>query len=133
MIFDAKPPKPKNPNLKWIVLALVIVVVVGCALTYRFWDYPEEHTVANFLTTLEQGNYEKAYHLWRPSSFYSYNDFMRDWGPQGDYGKIREFDILGSKSKGSRTVLVTVRINNVNPPLVLMVDRDTKGLAFSIF
>ena len=51
----------------------------------------------------------------------------------GDYGKIREFEILGSRSKGSNTVIVVVRINKVDPPIELLVDRKTKGLAYSIF
>jgi hypothetical protein len=110
-----------------------LVLVVGGLLYIRFHNYPEERAVARFLTTLEQGNYEEAYRLWQPSPSYSYRDFLRDWGAQGDYGKIREFAILASKSKGPYTVVVTVKINNVDPPIDLLVDRQTKGLAYSIF
>jgi hypothetical protein len=58
---------------------------------------------------------------------------MHDWGEQGDYGKVRQFETLQSKSKGPDAVIVTVRINGVNPPLDLVVDRRTKGLAYSPF
>ena len=98
-----------------------------------FRNFPEERAISHFLTTLESGNYQEAYQLWQPSSAYSYQDFLHDWGERGDYGKIRAFKILGSRSKGSATVIVTVTINNEQPPLELLVDRKTKGLAYSIF
>jgi hypothetical protein len=114
-------------------LIALVVALVALLTAYRLWDHSEERAVSAFLTTLEQGNYQQAYSLWQPSSSYSFDDFMRGWGPQGDYGKIREFRILSSKSRGQETVSVMVRINNVSPPLVLLVDRKTKGLAYSPF
>ena len=131
-LLDAKPPKSPIKVRKYVLLGLLIVVVAGL-LYYRFRNYPEERAAARFLTTLEHGNYQEAYRLWQPSPSYSYQDFLHDWGAQGDYGKIREFEILGSKSKGPSTVVVTLKINNVDPPLDLIVDRQTKGLAYSIF
>jgi hypothetical protein len=132
-LLDARPPKPRNPYLKYLVLFLVLALISGGLFAYRFWNYPAERAVARFLATLEQGDYQKAYQLWQPSPSYRFGDFLRDWGEQGDYGKIREFAILGSKSKGTRTVIVTVRINKVDPPLDLLVDRKTKGMAYSVF
>ena len=132
-LLDSKPPKPPSRFRKLIIITVVWVVVLGGLLGYRFWNYGEERAVARFLTALEQGDYKGAYALWQPAPSYRYHDFLRDWGEQGDYGKIRSFEILFSKSKGRRTVLVTVSINKVQPPLVLAVDRNTKGLAYSIF
>jgi hypothetical protein len=115
------------------VIAAILAVVLG-ALVYAFFrNYAEEQAVSRFLTALQQGNYEEAYRLWQPSPSYTFHDFVRDWGEQGDYGRIRQFEILKSKSRGSNSVVVTVRINNVNPPLDLVVDRATKGLAYSPF
>ena len=138
MLLDAKPPKPpagirKYVSLPRLILLILLVAPLGALLSYRFWNYSEERTVARFLTALAQGSYPEAYRLWQPSASYAYSDFLRDWGERGDYGKIRQFKILGSQSKGRRTVIVTVRINNVDPPLDLLVDRETKGLAYSIF
>jgi len=89
--------------------------------------------VTRFLTTLEQGKFQEAYQLWQPSSSYSFQDFLHDWGVQGDYGKIREFRILGTSSKGSFLVIVTIRVNKVDPPIDIVVDRKTKGLSYSVF
>jgi hypothetical protein len=131
-LLDATPPKKPRKIGRHILLALVILVVGG-TLYIVFRNFPEERAVARFLTTLEQGNFPEAYRLWQPSPTYSYQDFLHGWGEQGDYGKIRSFKILGSRSKGSETVIVTVTINNEQPPLDLLVDRKTKGLAYSIF
>lgn len=132
-LLDSTPPKPPSRIRKSLPILVALAIVLGVSLGFRFWDYPEERAVARFLDTLVQENYKEAYRLWQPNPSYTYDDFLHSWGEQGDYGKIREFKILGSKSKGSNTVIVTVRINNQDPPLDLLVDRKTKGLAYSIF
>ena len=132
-LFDAQPPKPKSKLRKSLPIAVVLAIVLGSLLYVRFRNYTEERAVARFLTTLERGQYQEAYRLWQPSASYTYTDFLRDWGEVGDYGKLREFEVLASRSKGSNTVIVTVRINKVDPPLDLLVDRNTKGLAYSFF
>ena len=132
-LLDAQVPKPPSLLRKFLPIIIVTVVGVGALLYVQFRNFSEERAVKRFLTSLHEGGYQEAYSLWQPSPSYTYADFLRDWGEQGDYGKIREFEILESRSKGSNTVIVTVRINNVNPPLELIVDRKTKGLAYSIF
>jgi hypothetical protein len=132
-LLDAQPPKPKSKLRKFLPIAVALAIVLGSLLYISFQNYSEEQAVARFLTTLEEGKYQDAYRLWQPAPSYTYADFLRGWGEMGDYGKIREFEILSSRSKGSDTVIVTVRINKVDPPLELLVDRKTKGLAYSIF
>jgi len=132
-LLDAEPPKPQSALRKYLPVVIALVVVTGALLGYRLRNYPEERAVARFLTTLEEANFREAYRLWQPSPSYSFGDFMRDWSEPGDYGKIRQFEILQSKSKGSDAVIVTVRINGVDPPLDLVVERRTKGLAYSPF
>jgi len=132
-LLDAEPPTPQTALRKYLPVVIALVVVTGALMGYRLRNYPEERAVARFLTVLEEGNYREAYRLWQPSPSYGFGDFMHDWGEQGDYGKLRQFEILGSKSKGSDAVIVTARINGVDPPLDLVVDRRTKGLAYSPF
>jgi len=130
-LLDAPPPKQSKIG-RYILLGLVILIVGGVAYIL-LRNYSEERAVSRFLTTVQQGNFQEAYRLWQPSPSYSYQDFLRGWGEQGDYGKIREYKILGSRSQGSHTVVVTVSINNVQPPLNLVVDRRSKGLSYSVF
>ena len=132
MLLDAKPAKPPVKVGRYILLG-VVVLFLGTLFCFIFWNYAEERTVSRFLTTIERGDYPEAYRLWQPSPSYSYEDFLRDWGEKGDYGRIRHFRIINSKSKGSRTVVVKVRINNVDPPLEIAVDRKNKGLSYWIF
>jgi len=131
-LLDTTPPKPPIPIWRYILLA-VLIFLIAEGLYFAFRNYPEERAVSRFLTTLEQGNFEQAYRLWQPSASYSYNDFLHGWGTNGDYGKIREFQILGTKTQGSSLVIVTVKINHVDPPIDLVVERKTKGLSYSVF
>jgi hypothetical protein len=131
--MDAEAPKRHGVIRRYLILWILVVVGFGVILFILYRNYAEERTVARFLTTLHEGKFREAYQLWQPSPSYTFEDFLRGWGEMGDYGKIREFRILGSRSKGSNTVIVTVRINGVDPPLELLVDRKTKGLAYSIF
>jgi hypothetical protein len=131
-LLDTTPPKPPMHIWRYIVLGILILLLAE-GLYFALRNYPEERAVARFLTTLEQGKFQEGYQLWQPSPSYTYQDFLHGWGLQGDYGKIRGFEILGTKSKGSSLVIVTVRINDINPPLDLVVDRKTKGLSYSVF
>ncbi len=135
MLLDAKPPKPPTGIRKYIpIWALVLIIAIaGAAAFYSLVDLPEELAVEHFLRAVQQGRYQLAYKLWHPSSAYAYSDFMSDWGPKGDYGKIRTFKILGSRSKGTEIVIVTVRINGEDPPLHLVVDRQNKEISYSPF
>jgi hypothetical protein len=131
MLFDAEVPKPKAGIRKYWPL-LVIIIVVGSVIGYfALHNLPEKRAVDHFLTELKEGNYKEAYRLWQPAPDYSFDDFLHDWGPKGDYGKIREFKIDAAQSKGSAVVIVIVTINNQTPALPLLVDRKTKGLAYS--
>ncbi len=131
-LLDATPPKPPLHIWRYIVLG-ILVILLSEGFYFAFRNYPEERAVSRFLTTLEQEKFQEGYRLWQPSPTYSYQDFLHGWGLQGDYGKIRGFEILGTRSKGSALVIVTVRINNIDPPLDLVVDRKTKGLSYSAF
>ena len=131
-ILDTTPPKPPLHIWRYVLLGILIFLLAeGCYFAFR--NYPEERAVTRFLTTLEHEKFQEGYRLWQPSPTYSYEDFLHGWGIQGDYGKIRSFEILGTKSQGASLVIVTVKINNVTPPLNLVVDRKTKGLSYSAF
>lgn len=133
MIFDSEAPKRKTGIRKYWPLLAIVIIVVGVTGYFLLHNLPEEHAVEHFLTELKEGNYKEAYKLWKPAPDYAYSDFLGDWGPQGDYGKIRSFKIDGAESKGSAIVIVTVTINDRTPALALVVDRKTKGLAYSPF
>lgn len=131
-LLDAPPPAPPRKVGRYVLITLAVLIIATVAYV-ALRNYPEERTISSFFQTLQQGNFKEAYRLWQPSPTYTYADFLHDWGEQGDYGKIRTFNILGSRSKGKGTVIVTVTVNDRDPPRDLLVDRKTKGLAFSPF
>jgi len=132
-LMDAQPEKPRGVLRRYLVLWILVAAGTVAILFILFRNYGEERAVARFLTALQQGQYREAYDLWQPSSSYTFEDFLSGWGEKGDFGKIREFEILGSRSEGSRTVIVVVRINKNPRPMDIVVDRKTKGLAYSVF
>lgn len=131
-LLDSKPVKPRRRIFGVIPLPVFILILlaIGGALAYTFWDYPEERAVTRFLTALEQGKFERAYQIWRPASVYTYSDFLHDWGAQGDYGKIRGFQVVYAKSLGSHTVRVWVKIDGRLTSL--LVDRASKSLSYPL-
>ncbi|HET7100720.1 MAG TPA: hypothetical protein VFJ52_06190, partial [Terriglobia bacterium] len=112
MIFDSEPPKPKTALQKYWPLLAIVIVVVGVIGYFALHNLPEKRAVASFLTQLKDGNYKEAYKLWQPAPNYTYDDFMHDWGPKGDYGKVREFKVVAAESKGNELVVVIVTVNN---------------------
>ena len=132
-LMDAQPEKPKSVLRRYLLLWILVAGGTVAILFVLFRNYREERAVARFLTALQQGQYREAYDLWQPSSSYTFEDFLSGWGEKGDFGKIREFEILGSRSEGSQTVVVVVRINRNPRPMEIVVDRKTKGLAYSVF
>lgn len=132
-LMDAQPEKPKSVLRRYLLLWILVAAGAAAILFILFRNYGEERAVTRFLTALEQGQYREAYELWQPSPSYTFEDFLSGWGEKGDYGKVREFEILGSRSEGSRTVIVVFRINKNPRPIEILVDRKTKGLAYSVF
>ena len=89
MLLDAKPPKPVGKfrrYVPWPVQILLVLVLAGLGgvLANHFWNYRQEKAVTRFLAALEQGNYQEAYKLWQPPASYTYANFLRDWGTDGD-------------------------------------------------
>jgi hypothetical protein len=113
--------------VKRILIGVIIVAIVAGFLYWEFKNWPEERTAKRFLATLQRGDYQQAYRIWQPSSTYAFNDFLRDWGPNGEYGKVQSFKMVGSQSSGSG-VIVTAKINGKEARI--WVERKDKSLSF---
>ncbi len=144
--FDEKAAKLRRQLSIAGLIAFGVVLIVYVALwngvfhSFEFWAWPAEHRLTNFLQTVEAGDLSKAYAQWNHDpdweqhkdkyKAYDFNQFSKDWGPMGDYGKIRGHKILMAKSVGNGTV-VGVTINGGKTPLFLRVDDKTKEIGFS--
>ncbi len=114
-----------------ILIGVVVSLVLGSLAVYQFWNWRQEGAARRFLAALERQEYREAYDIWKldPSS-YRYQDFLRDWGPEGDYGKVESFEMTGSRRRGSG-VIVTFRINGKEARI--WVEKEDKSLSFPPF
>jgi hypothetical protein len=151
-LFEAQPydPRPARRRRDLILALIVLVIVIGVVWwLFRFW--PEEHQVDRFFDALQQQNYEQAYGDWvhdpqwkqHPEKYssYPYNDFIKDWGPSGEWGIIRSHHIDGAAvPKGysgspfavASGVVVVVTVNDrVADKAHIWVQKDDKTLGFS--
>jgi len=120
----------REKRIKQIILGAIVALIAGGFLYYEFKNYPEERVVKRFLAALERGNYPEAYRIWQPTSSYTYSDFLQDWGPSSEYGKVSSFGIVTSHATGSG-VIVTASVNTRQTRI--WVENASKRLAFPPF
>ena len=142
-LLDAPQYDPRKERRKPIlIVSLIIIILLGAFLAWKYRNWPEEHAVDKFLTDIEHAQYEDAYAVWNadpnwkqhPDKYknYTFGQFQLDWGPSGDYGKITKHDVLGAAPSGeNKAAIVAVRINDRPEPTALIVDRKTKEIGFS--
>jgi hypothetical protein len=144
--FDEKAAK-RNRQLSIAALAAVALLLIayvvlwfGVFHTFEFWAWPAERRLGAFLESVEAGDLPSAYAQWNHDpdwrqhkekyAAYDFDQFRKDWGPMGDYGKIRSHQILMAKSVGNGTI-IGVDINGGKTPIFLRVDDKTKEIGFS--
>jgi hypothetical protein len=123
------------------IAAIVGAVIVLAILAWLYRNWPEEHSVDKFFTTLQHQDYETAYGIyfndpdWRQHqqkySQYTYADFYRDWGPGGEWGLIKSHKIYGSantKQLGGGGVVVEVIVNERAEHARMFVQKSDKTL-----
>ena len=151
-LFEAQPYDAVLARKKWrrIITVVCGVIVIGIVWwMLRFW--PEEHRVDQFFDALQQQSFEQAYGIWmhdpdwkqHPDKYskYAYTDFVKDWGPGGEWGVIKSHHIDGAAvPKGysgtpfatASGVVVVVTVNErVSDKAHIWVQKDDKTLGFS--
>ena len=142
-LFQAPPYDPIRERRRTRVAVIIVVAAVLAVLMFfRFRDWPYEHVVHNFFQSLENQNYQQAYGIWmhdsdwkqHPDRYknYPFGEFERDWGPSGEWGLIKEFQIDGSvRPKNGSGVVVQVTVNRRADKARLWVEKKDKTLTFS--
>jgi len=152
-LFEAESYDPARARKRRNRIIAIIVVVAVCAiLAWNFRHYPEEHQVDKFFAALQKQDYEAAYGVWNhdpawkqhPQKYASYpfTDFMKDWGPGGQWGLIKTYHVDGSAvpkggtgtkfDVGSSGVVVVVTVNErVADKAHIWVEKSDKTLGFS--
>jgi hypothetical protein len=142
-IFQAPKYDPaRERRRRNIVIISIVVVLVLAGVGWYFRHWREEHVVDQFLSAIEQHDYEKAYGIWNadpewkqhPQKYENYNfgTFELDWGPSGEYGEIKHHKIRTTLNppRGGSGVLVVVMINDRHEPLVLWVEKGSHAITF---
>jgi hypothetical protein len=151
-LFQAQPydaARARRKRNRIIVLVIVVLAIGIIAWQVRFW--PEEHQVNQFFDALQQQKYEQAYGIWmhdpdwkqHPEKYsrYPYSDFIKDWGPSGEWGIIKTHHVdgtavpkgySGSPFATASGVVVFVTVNDrVADKAHIWVQKDDKTLGFS--
>ena len=129
MFDNIKPLDPRwERRKKQIWIAIGVLVVVSPILYYQFKNWPEEQAAKTFLRALVEQRYPDAYNIWKPAASYSQQDFLADWGPQSQFGKVNGFHITKSHERGSG-VIITVSINDTKEARI-WVEKKDKSLGF---
>jgi len=128
----AEPPK-KHYAFKITVAAVALVVIIALYFTFRY--YPEKKAAGQFFAALAAGDTAKAYALWKPSSSYTMNDFLADWGTTGYYGPVRSYRIMNAKGvKDSSSIAVNVAISPFSPmPIAGDAEKSVKTKVVTIW
>jgi hypothetical protein len=116
---------------KRIIIGFVFALLMGAFLYWEFKNYSQEREVKRFFEAVQAGDLRRAHEIWKPTANYSFEDFQRDWGARGDYGGVKEFKIVTSRSRGT-DVVVTTRVNG-NKEVNLWVRRSDNSFAFPPF
>jgi len=152
-LFEAPQYDPRRARRrKQLIAAAILGVIVLAALAWIFRNWPEERIVTKFFTALQNKDFETAYALWiadpdwkqhqQKYSNYSFGEFMKDWGPGGQWGIIKSYHVDGSAvpkggnattfDVGSSGVVVVVTVNDrVADKAHIWVEKSDKTLGFS--
>jgi hypothetical protein len=142
--YDAKKARlMRNLTITGVSVVVIAAILVGMFfldLPWWLWNWPSDHRVNSFLTTVESGNLEQAYGQWNNDpnwkqhldqyKGYDFTQFQKDWGPASDYGVIRSHSIVMAKTVGNGVVM-GVDINGGKTPIFLRVDNKNKTIGFS--
>lgn len=133
-LMDTTEEEPKSKVRRWVVTTLLFIIVASLAGWYFFRYQTEKNTVTHFMSTLQAGNTQEAYRLWKPVSGYSYQDFLSDWGPSGEFGPVKGFKISATdRPKRASGVIVVVDVDNgggKTQEVRIWVQRNDQSLSF---
>jgi hypothetical protein len=110
------PPEKTDKSRVWAFTIVALVVALGAVLWFTFRYYPEKRATQHFFDALVAGDTEKAYALWKPTESYHKDDFLADWGPNGYYGPVKSYKIMGAKMpRKSDSIAVNVAVSPFSP------------------
>jgi len=142
-LMDAQQYDPaRERRRRKVIIVIVLAFLVGAWVAYHLRDSHERVIVKRFFLDLQKQDYEAAYGIyfhdtnWKqhPAKYrdYPYNEFYRDWGPGGEWGMVKSFDVDCSLSpSGGSGVIVQVTVNQRADHAYVWVQKSDRTLSFS--
>jgi hypothetical protein len=115
-VEEHPPPKARRYIIAVVSSAVVVFLFLWYPMGLRF--HRERVTVRRFMNEVVAGDMQAAYRTWKPSPAYSFNDFLEDWGRNGDYGPVKSYKIEteeGVKNASTAAIVVTVSADQPFP------------------
>ena len=125
------------------IASAVVLLLIVLWLAWMYRNFPEERIVSQFFAALQKQDYETAYGIWmhdpqwkqhpQKYSSYPFNEFYRDWGPGGEWGRIKSYKIYasGTPKGGGSGIIVEVIVNDRAEHARVWVQKSDKTLSFS--
>lgn len=137
-LMDAQPVDQVRLRRRRLLLISALVIAVLAISLYLYWPYYRaRQTVNQFMNALIRHNYQEAYYLWQADpKLYPMNTFMRDWGPQSEWGYIRSYKIEavtvppGGHASG---LVVLVKINGIPHEEKIWVENHSEAMSYYEF
>ncbi len=123
------------------LLLAIILALAGYVLGHGwfFSNLPVEHKVKVFLTTVQEGDYPKAYGIWmndpkwneHPQKYdYTLKRFTEDWTTASDWGgPVKSFHVDVSKRDATGVVVAAT----INDKKRFFIKRESKDGTFDYF
>jgi hypothetical protein len=141
-LLDAKeyhPEKERKRRTRLISAVVLVLLLVFGVWWNRFW--PEKHVANQFFSSLRGQDFETAYGIyyadpeWKQHAQnhakYPFNEFWQDWGPGGQWGVVKSYQIYGASNcpGGGSGVVVDLIVNNRAQHAQLYVDKTDKTIS----
>ena len=111
---NAGPAPSKIP--RYIGIGGAAILILSATLFFLLRFRAEKATASHFLSQVVAGDFQSAYRTWKPSSSYSFQDFLADWGPTGEFGPVKSFEIRSAaRPPNASGVVVTVEVSPYAP------------------
>lgn len=111
-LFDGGAEEPQSKVRRYVITALIFVLLLALGLWWIFRFYPEKKVVTQFLDAVVAGDLKRANEIWKPIPSYSYTAFLEDWGPEGYYGPVKSYKIDTVQRPGnSPGVIIVVSVS----------------------
>lgn len=140
-LLDSSAEEPRSKAMRWAVIGMLLVILTGFFIWYLLRFQAEKESANRFFQALAAGDTRRAYELWQANPNYTYELFLSDWGPEGEFGPVRSFRIVAAdRPKGASGVVVVVEVCAITPfdgsdPSVkevkIWVERKDQSLGFA--